>query len=200
MTFEVEELFVLWGIVFAVLEVEAEQEPVQFSRIEVVQGDVSQSASSKNWLLVGNETVLAGPLTSPDPEQQPEAVGSVSRVYTYLAHFADPDAAGQISPQQPFQVFIHGEQGRISRSVVNPARFSPERLATTEIGKAVVETVGISVLRILQLCFFLLSASNPPRRWVPSSLIVPWRADPALWSMGGSEAWETEKCISSREI
>ena len=141
MTFEVEELFVLWGIVFAVLEVEAEQEPVHFSRIEVVQGDVSQSASSKNWLLLGNETVLAGPLTSPDPEQEPEAVGSVSRVYTYLAYFADPDAAGQISAQQPFQVFIHGEQGRISRSVVNPARFSPERLATTEIGKAVVEIV-----------------------------------------------------------
>jgi GT2 family glycosyltransferase len=136
---EVEEVFVLWGIVFVVVNSNADQEPIGLSWIEINQGDVSLSSGSEDWRLLQESAADLPP--SSNPEQVAERAGSDHRTYTYLVHFVDPDVASQISDGLPFQVSLSDQQGRVTRSAVTPGRFTPQRLATTDLGHAVLEIV-----------------------------------------------------------
>ncbi|MBM6582753.1 glycosyltransferase [Microvirga sp. BT689] len=136
---EVKEVFALWGIVFAVLRITADQEPDAVGPLEVAQGDVSLSSDSQDWRLLpdgGSDLPLSLNLT-----KEARRTGSGRRTYTYLAHFVEPDGASQINDRLPVQVTLYDEQGHATRSVINPGHFTPQRLAKTDLGEAVLEIV-----------------------------------------------------------
>lgn len=131
---EVEEVFTLWGGVFAVLRISAQQDTSIAGRVEIAQGPVFLEADSGTWL------PLPDPDTDPVSASNPRASsGYLSHVY--LAHFTDPQAVSQLSRRGSLQVSFVDEQGGVSRSVARLGRFTPHRLATTALGRAVIEVL-----------------------------------------------------------
>jgi hypothetical protein len=139
---EVDELFVLWGIVFAVFTIKANQEPNSLSLIEVAQGETTLSASSDTWRLLADDEDAALPnqiaLLDGGRANRAEAA---RRAYTYVAALTDPEAPSPVSARQPFQVSLHDDRGGMREFTLMATPFTPQRLATTPLGHAMAELI-----------------------------------------------------------
>lgn len=128
----VEEVFTLWGVVFAVLRTSQEQESGIAGQVEISQGIVSLEASSEDWLIL--------PEHESDLERDAIPTGG-HRNHTYLAYFTDPQAAIQLSRRHPLRISSFNNHGSVTRFVTHLSRFTPQRLATTGLGQAVLKVL-----------------------------------------------------------
>ncbi|QRM35598.1 glycosyltransferase [Microvirga sp. VF16] len=136
MTAKIDEIFVLWGTVFAIVDIETDRTLEVWDRIEIVQNELSLSASREAWRLVDRREAQPSGPEAPRRAGTP-AAASRSGTRQYLAACTTSDATKRFNPAWPCQASVWDRYGNSVRQDLYATPVSPQWLAETALKGAI---------------------------------------------------------------